>query len=107
MEMFNCKYISLLSMFSSLTYPSIEMALKMFVLICQIYLCYVRKGFRGMHIIIRPFIYTLDCEQLLFFFASLLKPSTRAEINEGVSPRRKNKRLLTLLFCLGTTKLSK
>ena len=25
--------------------------------------------------------------------------------NEGVSPRRKNKRLLTLLFCLGTTKL--
>ena len=26
---------------------------------------------------------------------------------EGVSPRRKNKRLLTLLFCLGTTKLSR
>ena len=34
-------------------------------------------------------------------------PSTRAAINEGVSPRRKNKRLLTPLFCLGTTKLSK
>ena len=27
--------------------------------------------------------------------------------NEGVSPRRRNKRLLTLLFCLGTTKLSR
>ena len=33
-------------------------------------------------------------------------PSTRAAINEGVSPRKKDKRLLTLLFCLGTTKLS-
>ena len=31
-------------------------------------------------------------------------PSTRAAINEGVSPRKKDKRLLTLLFCLGTTK---
>ena len=31
----------------------------------------------------------------------------RAGRNEGVSPRRKKKRLLTLLFCLGTTKLSR
>ena len=49
---------------------------------------------------------------LLFFFAKFLhaKPkhvSGEAAINEGVSPRRKNERLLTLLFCLGTTKLSR
>ena len=31
----------------------------------------------------------------------------RAVRNEDVSPRRKNKRLLTFLFCLGTTKLSR
>ena len=31
----------------------------------------------------------------------------RAARNEGVSLRRKNKRLLTRLFCLGTTKLSR
>ena len=31
----------------------------------------------------------------------------RATINKGISPRRKNKRLLTPLFCLGTTTLSR
>ena len=60
---------------------------------------------------------TETASRLLFFFAKLLhvKPNKhasgeqaklRAVINEGVSPRRKNKRLLTLLFCLRTTKLS-
>ena len=52
---------------------------------------------------------------LIFFGCVTLKTSnisTRAAKplaarNEGVSPRRKNKRLLTLLFCLGTTKLSR
>ena len=50
---------------------------------------------------------------LLFFFAKLLhakpKHASREAAcarNKGVSPRRK-KRLLTLLFCLGTMKLSR
>ena len=38
---------------------------------------------------------------------STLAAKPRAARNEGVSTRRKNKRLLTLLFCLGTTKLSR
>ena len=41
-------------------------------------------------------LWGIDCEQsLLFFFAKLLHQKTQAAINEGVSPRRKNKRLLT------------
>ena len=56
-----------------------------------------------------------DCEQSLVFLCkvsyctrNLSTPAAkpRTARNEGVSPRRKNKRLLTLLFCLVTTKLS-
>ena len=44
-----------------------------------------------------------------FSFQSYCKrnPSMRAVIKEGISLRIKNKRLLTLLFCLGTTKLAR
>ena len=53
----------------------------------------------------------VDCEQSLIFLCKIIyctrNPSTRAALNEGVSPRIKNKRLLTRLFCLGTTKLSR
>lgn len=44
------------------------------------------------------------------YFSDLQSYSTnnaRAAINEGVNPKRKNKRLLALLCCLGTTKLSR
>ena len=62
-----------------------------------------------------PVTVDLDCEQSLIFLCKVtarknpsMPPAAkpRAPIKEGVSPRRKNKRLLTLLFCLGTTKLS-
>ena len=58
--------------------------------------------------------FLLDCEQSLFFAKLLHAKSNHASgerplaaRNESVSPRRKNKRLLTLLFCLGTTKMSR
>ena len=63
-----------------------------------------------------PVTVDLDCEQSLIFLCKVTarkNPSmtpaakARAAIKEGVSPRRKNKRMLTLLFCLGTTKLSR
>ena len=54
----------------------------------------------------------LDCEQSLIFPCKVTAretPLVAAACREkrGRNPRGKNKRLLTLLFCLGTTKLSR
>ena len=59
-----------------------------------------------------PFTQNLDCKQSYFSLQSYCRRKTEARerpgaINEGVRLRRKNKRLLTLLFCLGKTKLSR
>ena len=51
----------------------------------------LRKGFRGMHIIIRALIYTrtLDCEQSLIFLCTFTKAKHVSRNKQGRKPEKK------------------